>query len=251
MSQSIAEFQHVSKDYTTGLFHKQTIHALGDVSFKIGAGEVFGLLGPNRAGKTTLVKILLGLAQPTSGTVLRLGQPVADRSTLAQVGHVHENQVLPRYWTAAGLLHFYGALTLMDEPLVRQRVPLLLERVGLADRAGEPIARFSKGMVQRLAIAQALLNDPELLVMDEPAEGLDIEGRQLVRDLVNEQRRRGKSVLLVSHVLPEVESLCDRVAVLIRGTLVFLGPLRALLQANDSQPRRPLEEALQPYYSRV
>ncbi len=251
MSHRLAEFEHVTKDFPAGFLRRDKIRAVADVSFRIDAGEVFGLLGPNRAGKTTLVKILLGLCRPTSGTVLRLGKPISDRSTLALIGHVHENQSLPRYWTAQGLLHYYGALTLMEESAVHARVPALLERVGLADRAQEPISRFSKGMMQRLALAQALLNDPELLVMDEPAEGLDLEGRQLVRNIVSEQRRRGKSVLLVSHVLPEAEAVCDRVAILQRGQLEYLGPLAALLGANGSRPRRSLEEALQEYHSKA
>jgi ABC-2 type transport system ATP-binding protein len=149
------------------------------------------------------------------------------------------------------LLQFYGALTLMDEERVRQRVPELLEQVGLADRSREPISRFSKGMVQRLALAQALLNDPDLLVMDEPAEGLDLEGRKLVRELVEQQRRRGKSVLLVSHVLPEVETLCDRVGILQRGALAYLGPMSALLGTNGARPPRSLEQALEEYYTRA
>jgi ABC-2 type transport system ATP-binding protein len=146
---------------------------------RIESGEVFGLLGPNRAGKTTLVKMLLSLCRPTAGEVFRLGRPLSDRSTLGQVGYVHENHAFPRYLSAADLLEYYGALTLMPSDLVRERVPRLLERVGLADRSREPIARFSKGMLQRLGIAQALLNAPRLLVLDEPTEGLDLNGRRL------------------------------------------------------------------------
>jgi ABC-2 type transport system ATP-binding protein len=218
------------------------------VSFAVQRGEVFGLLGPNRAGKTTLVKLLLSLARPTAGTVRRLGQPAADRRTLARVGYVHENHAFPRYLTATALLEYYGALSLLPEPTVRARVPQLLERVGLADRAGEPITRFSKGMVQRLGIAQALLNEPELLVLDEPSEGLDLAGRQLIRELVAEQRRRGRGVLLVSHLLPEVEQLCDRAAVLVGGQLRFLGPLSELTADPDTGAPRPLEQALQSLY---
>ncbi len=251
VDEAVVEFDHVTKEFPGGMLRRLPIQAVKDVTFRIGPGEVFGLLGPNRAGKTTLVKILLGLCRPSAGTVLRLGRPLADRSTLARVGHVHENQALPRYWTATGLLQFYGALTLMDEERVRQRVPELLEQVGLADRSREPISRFSKGMVQRLALAQALLNDPDLLVMDEPAEGLDLEGRKLVRELVEQQRRRGKSVLLVSHVLPEVETLCDRVGILQRGALAYLGPMSALLGTNGARPPRSLEQALEEYYTRA
>jgi ABC-2 type transport system ATP-binding protein len=165
-----------------------------------------------------------------------------------KVGYVHENQAFPRYLTATALLEYYGALTLLPEPDVRARVPRLLELVGLADRAREPITRFSKGMVQRLGIAQALLGEPELLVLDEPSEGLDLAGRQLIRDLVAEQRRRGHAVLLVSHLLPEVEQLCDRAAVLVAGQLKYLGAVSGLTSDPATGAARSLEQALQALY---
>jgi ABC-2 type transport system ATP-binding protein len=169
------------------------------------------------------------------------------RSTLKQVGYVHENQAFPRYLTARSLLEFYGSLSLLPEPTVKERVPQLLARVGLTDRADEPISRFSKGMVQRLGIAQALINEPDLLVFDEPSEGLDLLGRQLVRDLVREQKQRGKSVLFVSHVLTEVEQFCDRVAVIVAGKLAFLGPFNELCKRNSTSALS-LETAIQAYY---
>jgi ABC-2 type transport system ATP-binding protein len=242
LSSSVVQFEDVTKDYPRGLLGWSSLQAVARVSFGVSPGEVFGLLGPNRAGKTTLVKMLLSLCRPTAGRVLRFGRPAAERATLARVGYVHENQAFPRYLTAAGLLSYYGALALAPYEEVRQRVPVLLERVGLADRGREPIARFSKGMVQRLALAQALVNDPELLVLDEPSEGLDLTGRLLVREVVLEQRRRDRAVLLVSHVLTEVEKLCDRVAVMVAGRLVHLGSLAELMRD------RPLETALQALY---
>ena len=170
----------------------RTVEALRGVSFGIEPGEVFALLGPNRAGKTTLLKILLGLCHPSGGRVFRLGRPLSERSTLARVGYMHENQAFPRYLTATTLLEFYGDLSWIPPAVLRTRVPALLERVGLADRAREPIARFSKGMVQRLALAQALLAEPDLLVLDEPMEGLDLSARLLLQEIVAEQRRRGQ-----------------------------------------------------------
>ncbi len=247
---SVVEFVDVVKDYPRGLLGRQQLRAVDGVSLRVEAGEVFGLLGPNRAGKTTLVKLLLSLCRPTAGRVLRLGQPGSDRGTLARVGYVHENHAFPRYLTAAALLEYYGALSLLPEPEVKARVPRLLEQVGLADRANEPIQRFSKGMVQRLGVAQALVNDPELLVLDEPSEGLDLSGRQLIRDLTAEQRRRGRTVLLVSHLLSEVELLCDRLAVLVGGRLVFLGPTAELTRDPATGGHRPLEEALRDVYQR-
>jgi ABC-2 type transport system ATP-binding protein len=218
------------------------------VTFAVNAGEVFALLGPNRAGKTTLVKILLGLCRPTAGRVLRLGQPLSERSTLARVGYMHENQAFPRYLTAAALLEFYGDLSWMSAAALKAAVPALLERVGLADRAQEPIARFSKGMVQRLALAQALLAEPDLLVLDEPLEGLDLIGRELLQDVVNEQRRAGKTVLVVSHALGEVAQICDRLAVLVEGQLAYMGALAPLLRDPNTGGERSLAAALAPIY---
>jgi ABC-2 type transport system ATP-binding protein len=245
-----AEFRQVSKTYCSALLRRPRVQAVREVSLRIEAGEVLGLLGPNRAGKTTLAKLLLSLCQPTAGDVFRLGRPLRDRSTLGQVGYVHENHAFPRYLSAAALLEYYGALTLLPYECVRERVPRLLELVGLADRSREPIARFSKGMLQRLGIAQALINEPRLLVLDEPTEGLDLSGRRLLRDVVREVRQRGGSVLLISHVLTEIEHLCDRVAVLVGGRLVHVGPLAELTTDADGSPRS-LERTLKDLYAKT
>jgi ABC-2 type transport system ATP-binding protein len=179
---------------------------------------------------------------------MRLGRPVSDRRTLARVGYMHENHAFPRYLTAAALLEYYGAMSLIPYETVRDRVPRLLARVGLEDRSREPIFGFSKGMVQRLGLAQALINDPELLVLDEPTEGLDLDGRQLLRAVIDEERERGGSVLLVSHVLTEVEQLCDRVGVLVGGRLAFAGPLAELTHDPATGEARSLEHVLQDVY---
>src|SRR5262245_30687547 len=240
----IAEFEEVCKDYPLGLLRRRKLRAVDKVSLRIEPGEVFGLLGPNRAGKTTLVKMLLSLSRPTAGRVSRLGSPIARRATLGRVGYVHENQAFPRYLTAADLLQLYGALSLMDEDTVRARAKHLLELVGLEDRCQEPISRFSKGMVQRLGLAQALINEPDLLVLDEPAEALDLLCRQLVHRVVAQQKQRGGTVLLVSHLIDDVAKLCDRVGVLVKGRLVFAGAVKELTA------ERPLEVALQQLYER-
>lgn len=240
-----AVFDQVVKDYPLGWLRRQRIRALDQVSLRIERGEVFGLIGPNRAGKTTFVKILLSLCRPTSGRVERLGQPASDRRTLARVGYVHENHAFPRYLSAEALLHYYGALSLVPHEVLRQRVPALLQRVALSDRAHEPIAGFSKGMIQRLGLAQALINDPDLLVLDEPSEGLDLLGKELVVETVRAQRHAGKSVVLVSHVLADVESLCDRVAVLHGGRLQFLGTVDELKHSHrPGRSAETLEKAL-------
>jgi ABC-2 type transport system ATP-binding protein len=246
-----AEFVDVEKTYPDWLFRRRSVQALRGVSLRVEQGEVFGLLGPNRAGKTTLMKVLLSLCQATGGSVTRLGRPISDRSTLARVGYVHENHAFPRYLTAAALLEYYGALSLLPQEVVQDRVPKLLQRFGLADRSREPIARFSKGMLQRLGMAQALLTDPQLLVLDEPTEGLDLDGRHLLRDVVGEVRAKGGSVFLVSHVLPEVEALCDRVGVLVQGRLVHSCPTTELLRDDETGKSQPLERALERLYART
>jgi ABC-2 type transport system ATP-binding protein len=246
-NQPIAQFDGVSKRYGEVLPGRTGVVALRDVTLSIPAGEVFGLMGPNRAGKSTLVKVLLTICPASSGHVTRLGRPCDDRSTLARVGYVHESQSLPRYLNARGLLQFYGALSGLASGGIRRRSDELLERVGLADRAREPISRYSKGMSQRLALAQALMNDPELLVLDEPTEGMDLHARRLVYETIDDQRRRGRSVILVSHDLADVERLCDRVAVLREGKLVFDGRVDELTCAAGPMCR-PLEQALEPLY---
>jgi ABC-2 type transport system ATP-binding protein len=243
-----AEFARVTKDYPLGLLGLSKRRALTDVSLTIPAGQVFGLLGPNRAGKTTLVKILLTLCRATTGAVQRLGEPVGARRTLARVGYVHENHAFPRYLTPAALLEYYAALTLVPYEVAKKRAPMLLEKVGLADRAHDRLRTFSKGMTQRLGIAQALVNDPELLVLDEPNEGLDLAGRQLVAGLIREQREQGRTVLLVSHVLPEVEQLCDRVAVIVGGRLAYEGTVADLTRGDG--PPRTFEQALAELYGK-
>lgn len=240
-------FDNIVKDYPGGLLRRRTLRAVDQVSFRVERGEVVGLIGPNRAGKTTLVKLLLALCQPTAGRVERLGKPGDARHTLARVGYVHENQAFPPYLSAAALLEYYGALSWIPEATVKQRVPILLNRVGLIDRAAEPISRFSKGMKQRLAIAQAFLNEPELVVLDEPGEGLDLDGRQLLRSLIAEHKAAGRTVLYVSHLLNEVEQLCDRLAVLVGGRLVFLGPLVELTRGRPGGTPT-LEQSLQRLY---
>jgi ABC-2 type transport system ATP-binding protein len=241
------EFVDVSRDYTTRVWPKRSLRAVDHVSFGIQPGEVFGLLGPNRAGKTTLVKMLLSLCQPSTGSIHRLGKSAEERGTLGRVGYMHENHAFPRYLNARELLWAYGAMTLIPYEILAPRVEELLKLVGLADRADDGIWQYSKGMVQRLGLAQALLNDPELLVLDEPTEGLDLNGRRLLRDVIDQQRKKARTVLLVSHVLSEVEQLCDRVAVICKGQIVFQGKVSELTKTSDGQTRS-LESALAELY---
>jgi ABC-2 type transport system ATP-binding protein len=163
---------------------------------------------------------------------------------------MHENHAFPRYLSATELLTFYGGLSGLPSEVLPDKVDQLLNRVGLADRRKEPIARFSKGMVQRLGLAQALINDPDLLILDEPTEGLDLFGRQLLRQVVREFKAARKTVLLVSHVLPEVEELCDTLTVLVAGKVIHTGPLADLLGSAGTGGKRSLEAVLKPLYEK-
>jgi ABC-2 type transport system ATP-binding protein len=252
MTRPIVEFYNVSKTYRIGLLQRRVNHALRSVSFRIRSGCVFGLLGPNRAGKTTLIKTLLSICHPTSGTIQRLGRDVTQRSTLARVGYLHESPAFPRYLTARTFLDYYGALSLLSRRELSQRVPQLLDEVGLSDRAGETIAAYSKGMLQRLALAQALINDPELLVLDEPTEGMDLSARKLLHEIILRRKSQGKTALLVSHSMADVGRLCDEVAVLRSGQVAFQGPLADLIGDGSHQGDVDLlQEALEPIYAGV
>lgn len=246
-ARAAAVFQKVTKVYP-GRWPSRRVVALDEVSFVVPWGEVFGLIGPNRAGKTTLVKILLSICRATDGRIMRLGCPWSDRGTLAEIGYVHENPSFPRYVSAWQLVEGYGRLSGVTGRPLRQRTGELLEQVGLADRGHEAIAQFSKGMLQRLALAQALVNDPKLLVLDEPSEGMDLSARRLLHDVIRERRLRGYSVILVSHALSDVQRLCDRVAVLRDGRLALLSRVSDLAHDAASPAPQALESAVASLY---
>ncbi|RUL88237.1 ABC transporter ATP-binding protein [Tautonia sociabilis] len=235
-------FEAVTKRYPPSRPGGAWREAVIEVGFRVEPGEIVGLLGPNRSGKTTLAKLLLSLCRPTSGRVTRLGRPASDRATLARVGYVPERAVFPGHLTATELLSYLAALSGVSRAVRRRRIPALLDRVGLLDRGREPISQFSKGMVQRLAIAQALANDPDLLVLDEPTEGMDLSGFVLLEEILVDASRAGKTAVLITHLPGLAERLCDRLAVLRSGRLVFLGSPTALRSRTD--PGRSLGSAL-------
>ena len=237
-------FTDIAKTYRAHPLTCSGTVAVRGVNLTIPTGSIFGLLGPNRAGKTTLIKMLLSLCSPTTGAILRLGEPSRVRTTLGRVGYMHENHAFPRYHSPIDVLTMYGGLSGLSTEDLPGIVDALLKRVGLDDRRNDPIGRFSKGMVQRLGLAQSLLNDPDLLILDEPTEGLDLFGRKLLREVVRERKAAGKTVLLVSHVLPEVDELCDEVAVIVGGRLAFRGTL------NELKSGATLETALQAIYEK-
>ena len=194
--------------------------AVRDLTLQVGRGEAFGFLGPNGAGKSTSIKMLLGLVKPTSGRALLLGQPVGARAVRARIGFLPEHFRFYDWLSASELLVLHGRLCGIEDRILRSRVPTLLERVGLGSQNSKPIRSYSKGMMQRVGLAQAMVNEPDILFLDEPASGLDPGGRKLVREIVREQRDRGATVFLNSHLLGEVEQSCDRVAFIRQGEVV-------------------------------
>ncbi len=200
--------------------------AVADLTLDVRGGEVFGFLGPNGAGKTTSIKMLLGLTAPTAGTADLLGRPLGDRPARAKIGYLPEHFRFHEWLRADEFLNLHGELYGMDRAARGAAVPRLLELVGLADRAATKLGAFSKGMLQRIGLAQALLNDPALVFLDEPTSGLDPIGRRLVRDIINDLRQRGMAVFLNSHFLSEVEKTCDRVAFIRGGRILQVSSLR-------------------------
>lgn len=208
----------------------RNIQALRGVNIQVGRGEIFGLLGPNGAGKTTLVKIMMSVIRPTRALGTILGRPIGHRGKLGRIGYLPENHRFPGYLTGLELLDFYSSLARVPRAVRRERAAKLLDSLGLASAARMRIDKYSKGMLQRLGIAQALMNDPELIVLDEPTDGLDPVGRRDVRELLTQLRREGKTVFLNSHLLSELEMVCDRVAILVDGLVARQGRLKDLTQ---------------------
>ncbi len=218
----------LSKTYRTGLLRRSTVQALDEVSLEVETGAIFGLLGPNGAGKTTLVKILLGLVHPTSGTARLFDRPAGDPAARQRIGFVPENHRFPGFFTAVQTLHAYGRLSDVPRAKRTERIPALLNRLDLDGRGDSKVKTFSKGMLQRLGLAQALLNDPDLLFLDEPTGGVDPVGRRAIRDIVLELRDEGKTIFLNSHLLSEVEKVCTQIAILREGSLVRKGSVEEL-----------------------
>jgi ABC-2 type transport system ATP-binding protein len=226
----IIETQGLRKQFGTTV-------AVSDLSLRVRAGEIFGFLGPNGAGKTTSIKMLLALVEPSSGTGQVLGAPLGDRAARARIGFLPEHFRFHETLTATELLRFHGRLYGLRGPSLDARVDRLLTRVDLVDAADRPLRGYSKGMLQRVGLAQALLNEPQLVFLDEPTSGLDPLGRLLVRDIIAELRADGVTVFLNSHLLGEVEATCDRVVFLKRGRIVDERHLSAPTVAVDLELR--------------
>ena len=230
MTRPAIDIQDLTKDYAVGFWRRRPYRALDRLTLSIETGEVFGFLGPNGAGKTTTLKLLMQLIYPTSGRAEILGKPVGDVATRHRIGYLPENPYFYDYLTAEELLLYFAQLFGMSPADRKPRVSALLDKVGLGRERRFQLRKFSKGMIQRVGIAQALLNEPEVVFLDEPMSGLDPLGRRDVRNLILELRDQGRTVFFSSHILADAEALCSRVAVVAGGRLAAAGRLSDMAQ---------------------
>src|SRR5438309_1808064 len=229
------EILGLEKIYKVGFWRKQTRRALHPLHLTVENGEIFGFLGPNGAGKTTTLKLLMGLVFPTSGSARLLGRDWTDPEVKAQIGFLPEQPYFYDYLTAHELLNYYGQLSGVPGKDRKRRIDEVLQRVGLTDVKGVQLRKFSKGMLQRAGIAQAILHDPKLVFFDEPMSGLDPMGRREVRDLMEQLKHEGKTVFFSTHILSDAEALCDRVAIIHRGELRGVGAVAELTSSVHGQ----------------
>jgi ABC-2 type transport system ATP-binding protein len=240
----VLEVEGLRKVFHIGFFRKR-VEAVKGTSFKVKRGEIFGLLGPNGAGKTTTIKAILRLIFPTEGEIRIFGRSADDREAAKRVGYMPENPYVYQYLKPLEFLDLCGRLVGIPKTDRRARSEEMIDKVGLRHAMDRPIGKFSKGMMQRIGLAQALLHDPELLVLDEPMSGLDPIGRKEVRDLLVEQRERGKTLLFTSHILSDVELLCDRVVIMQQGEITSEGQVHDLLETAGRQVEIRLSSASQ------
>jgi ABC-2 type transport system ATP-binding protein len=232
----VVETFNLGKFYRTGFWMNQKIESLKNCTLAVSEGETFGLLGQNGAGKTTLLKTLLGIVKPTSGSALLLGKPLGDRTVKQRVGYLPENPYFYDYLTGWEFLQFAAGLFQIPRSVQRQRIPQLLDLVGLAQSAAvkKQLRQYSKGMLQRIGMAQALINNPEVVFLDEPMSGLDPMGRYQMREIILSLKSQGKTIFFNSHVLSDVEKICDRVAILAKGELICIGAIDQLLGNTET-----------------
>jgi len=242
MGQTILRTERLSKTFEVGVRRKR-VQAVKDLDLAVEEGEIFGFVGPNGAGKTTTIKMLMGLIFPTSGKAFIYDTAIPSHEAKRRIGFLPENPSYYEFLTGQEALRFFGQLSGVSAADLSRRTGELLALVGLADAADRQIRKYSKGMQQRLGIAQALVGDPSFVVLDEPMSGLDPIGRKDVRDLILELKRRGKTVLFSTHILPDVESLCDRVGVIIGGQLRDVGRIGELLSPRVKSVELTVEGA--------
>ncbi len=244
-SEIVLRAEGLAKTFHLGFWRKR-IEAVREATFDVRRGEIFGYLGPNGSGKTTTLKMLMGLVFPTRGRAEVLGRPVPDREAKRKLGYLPESPYFYEYLAPEEFLDLVGALCDVPRRVRRERAAELITRVGLDHARGRPLRKFSKGMLQRVGIAQALMGDPELVVLDEPMTGLDPIGRKEIRDLMLELKREGRTVVYSTHILPDVEMTCDRVAMIFAGCIRSVGPLAELLTARLLSTEVVLRPGAQP-----
>jgi ABC-2 type transport system ATP-binding protein len=228
----VVEIENLTKDFSIGFWKKRPVRALDNLCLQVHKGEIFGFLGPNGAGKSTTLKILMHLLQPTSGSARILGEPVDAVSVHRTIGYLPENPYFYDYLTPVEFLTYMGRLFGLRQPGLSKKVDALLDTVGLNSARTQQLRKFSKGMVQRIGIAQAIINDPEIVFLDEPMSGLDPLGRLEVRRIILSLKNKGVTVFFSSHILPDVEAICDRVAILNKGKLQEVGALEEILKVR-------------------
>jgi len=235
-STPVVQTWNLGKTYRTGFWMNQKIESLKNCSLSIYQGETFGLLGPNGAGKTTLLKTLLGITRPSTGRAVILNRPIGDRSVKQKIGYLPENAYLYDFLTAWEFLEFIAGLFQIPHRIRRKRITELLDLVGLAQSTArkKKLKQYSKGMLQRVGMAQALINDPEIVFLDEPMSGLDPMGRYRMREIVLSLKQQGKTIFFNSHVLSDIEQICDRIAFLALGELICQGSLNELLGTSNA-----------------
>ncbi|MBK9162497.1 MAG: ABC transporter ATP-binding protein [Acidobacteria bacterium] len=234
--ENIVEIEGLSKDYEVGFWRKRKVRALDDLSLSVKPGGIFGFLGGNGAGKTTTIKILMGLLFPTEGSAQILGSPIDDEMMRSRIGYCPENPYFYDYLTPLELLDYFGQLFGLDAAVRSSRSEELLNAVGLEEIAWKrQLRKFSKGMQQRVGLAQALINEPEIVFLDEPMSGLDPVGRREIRELIAGLKAKGTSVFMSTHILSDVEALCDEVAILRKGRLFATGDLQELLSRDTGR----------------
>jgi ABC-2 type transport system ATP-binding protein len=231
-SEVIIETRNLTKVYRD-FWGRQKVRALKALDLEVRRGEIFGLLGPNGSGKTTTIKLILGLLFPTNGQALVFGRDANEVTKNERIGYLPEESYLYKFLNAEETLDFYGRLFNMSRAVRRQRVADLIEMVGLQWAKRRQLKEYSKGMTRRIGLAQALINDPELIVLDEPTTGLDPIGTREMKDLIIKLREEGKTILLCSHLLADVQDVCDRIAILYQGELKEMGRVDALLKIRD------------------
>jgi ABC-2 type transport system ATP-binding protein len=231
---TVIETKDLSKEYGSSKFGAQKIRALNNFTFTVNEGEIFGLLGPNGAGKTTLIKILLAITFPTSGTARVFGMDASDHKWKSRTGYLPENHKFPNYLTGQQVLSFYARLSGVKSGIeLNKKINEMLERLKLSQWKNTKIKKYSKGMMQKLGLAQALMNEPDLVFLDEPTDGVDPIGRKEIRDILLALKAKGKTIFLNSHLLSEVEMICDRVAILNKGDLIKEGSVDDLTKTEN------------------